>query len=106
MVGLPDLVLMHPGLKRAGFFEVKRYEAKGYRPLDRSTWKPKQLRPEQELFRQDALACGLIYGFGGIREAEQLLVELGLAEDVGNGGIILKARCFQPHVEQRLKASL
>src|SRR5262245_22929746 len=90
LVGLPDLVLLHRGLKRGGFFEVKGYMRAGYDPSRWQTWRPKELKPAQQEFRAWALDCGLLYGWGGLREAEQFLVDLGLAES-GDGGFRLKA---------------
>lgn len=77
--GIPDLIIHHVGIGRGGWFEVKRPRVKGYDPRDRATWIPEPLRPEQRTFGEQAYACGQIFGWGGVREAEQLLLDLGLA---------------------------
>lgn len=78
MIGLPDLVLWHERLGRAGWFEVKRYKLAGYLPTDRATWRPEPLSPAQAEVRRLARACNQIHGWGGLAEAEALLVDLGL----------------------------
>lgn len=77
--GIPDLIIHHVGIGRGGWFEVKRPRVKGYDPRERATWIPEPLRPEQRTFGVQAAACGQIFAWGGVREAEQLLLDLGLA---------------------------
>lgn len=50
-IGLPDLVLLHPGIGKGGWWEVKRYKDRGYSVTDRSTWVPMPLKAEQAEFR-------------------------------------------------------
>ncbi len=87
--GLPDLMAHHHREAVALWFETKAPQRKGYDPLRRETWIPKPLSPEQVVFRADALRCRQRHYWGGLREAEAALVELGLAAPTGNGGIML-----------------
>ena len=87
-VGIPDLILHHPGIGQGGWWEVKRYRQKGWHPIKRDGWVPEPLRPEQEQFMQDALRSGQLFGWGGRLEAEIFVLGLNLARRAGNGGII------------------
>lgn len=78
-VGIPDLILHHPRIRKAGWFEVKKYRVRGYDPRDESTWRLESMSLEQEMFRTEALACGQIHAWGGVRDAQKLLLDLGLA---------------------------
>lgn len=90
MVGLADLVLFHPGIGRAGWWETKPYKPTvGYNPADRSTWEVKDRTEDQIRFGDRALQCGQLYGWGGLLEAEKFLIELGLMYRAGNGSLQL-----------------
>lgn len=89
VVGLPDLILLHEGIGVGGWWETKKYQARGWHPFRRETWIPEPLRPEQAAFRDRALRCGDLFGWGGRKEAEAFLVALGLAKRTGNGSILL-----------------
>ena len=96
-IGLPDLYVMHAPRGLAWWFECKRYEgmwrrdgeAVAYNPFDRSTWQAKPLAPPQAVFADHCCAVGIRHFWGGLREAEEALVELGLAVRAGNLGILL-----------------
>lgn len=81
-LGLPDLVILHPGIGKGGWWEVKRYKDRGYLDHDQSTWVPMPLRAEQAEFRTLALASGQLHGWGGRKEVLAFLMGLGLAIDV------------------------
>ena len=85
MIGLPDLVLWHEGLKLAGWWECKRYQVRGYDPARPATWRPEPLTEAQAEVRRMALACGQLHGWGGHREAWMALVQLGLASGGADG---------------------
>jgi len=89
MVGLPDLVVLHCGLGRGGWWETKKYQARGFHPFDRSTWRPEPLSAKQLDFRVLAVESGQLHGWGGRREAEDWLITIGLAVRAGNGSILL-----------------
>jgi hypothetical protein len=91
-VGLPDLIVFHEGARAQWWFEVKRYEAKGFNPWFRKTWHPFPLRADQAEFRRVALACGQRHYFGGIVEAEAVLVEIGLGQHINGAFTLTKAR--------------
>lgn len=101
-VGLPDLVCQHEGAGVGWWWETKapfrRWRDHDtdpwteYSPLDRRTWRSKPLEPEQEKFRRRALACGQLHGWGGLVEAEDFLVEQGLAQRLASGLIQLRSR--------------
>ena len=90
--GVPDLMLHHRGLRAAGWFEVKKYKARGYHPLARDNWRHEPLSEKQVIFREDALACGQLYGCGGRAECEEFVIGLWLASRAGNGGITIDLR--------------
>lgn len=81
--GLPDLLVFGPGV--FFFFEVKSYRPAGYRLMDRTTWRPLPLRPDQEAFRDKCLKAGVRHFWGGYVEAEDALVALGLGQRTASG---------------------
>lgn len=86
--GLPDLICFHRDHRLAWWFETKKYRrvtAAGvpYKPFQPATWEPEPLRPEQQTFADLCLVCGQRHFWGGITEARQALVELGLAKWYG-----------------------
>ena len=82
-VGFPDLYVRHPATRQCWWFETKTYEAAGWQPYRRDTWRPKPLSPAQVTFREEAVACGEHHYWGGEPEAEACLIELGLASRNG-----------------------
>ena len=100
--GLPDLVGWHLGIKRFLWWESKAPVARWrdrdadpwiyYSPYHRATWRSKPLSVKQQEFREAAVACGELHGWGGIVEAETFLIELGLANRLASGVIQLGAR--------------
>lgn len=73
-IGIPDLILLGDGW--GGWYEVKTYQ-RGYQPFDRSTWVPKPLAPAQAAFLADAARAGQVAAWGGLLEAEALLIQQG-----------------------------
>jgi hypothetical protein len=112
MQGLPDLVGHHLGIRRFMWWETKaplaRWPRMGmgagavqwinYNPHDRSTWRSKPLRPDQEVFRNAALQCNELHGWGGSVEAEEFMITLGLGERLPSG-------VFQPRFGARDRVS-
>lgn len=90
-VGIPDLMIHFPGSGFV-FFECKTYR-RPWRPMDPpATWRPNPLSPDQVAFRDDCLAAGVRHAWGGLPQAEDLLVELGLAERRKDGHLIVRKR--------------
>ncbi|NOT09102.1 MAG: hypothetical protein HOP28_12960 [Gemmatimonadales bacterium] len=101
VVGLPDLLLRpSEALRARRFLRFAWWETKAplarwrdrddqpwtyYNPLDRRTWRSKPLQPAQMTFREDALACDELHGWGGLAEAEVWLVNLALGVRLPNG---------------------
>jgi len=95
LVGLPDLVMRHRGLRRFAWWETKAPLARWrffptdpwiyYTPGLARTWCSKPLQPKQAEFRDDSLACGELYGWGGLPEAEQFLIELCQGRRLSSG---------------------
>lgn len=94
LVGLPDLVMRHTVIRRFAWWETKapmaRWRGAGnlwvhYSPLDRKTWRSKERTPAQVEFGDDAILCGQLYGWGGIVEAEQFSIDLGMGDRLASG---------------------
>lgn len=95
VVGLPDLLLRHVGLRRFAWWETKAPRGRWrdrpddpwtyFTPYDRQTWRSKALRPKQEEFMTDALLCGELYGWGGLVEAEEFLIGRDQGVRLANG---------------------
>lgn len=95
MLGLPDLLLIHRGLGRFAWWETKAPLERWrdhptdlwtyYTPGLLRTWRSKPLSKVQQQFRDDALACGQLHGWGGLPEAEAFLLELGLGVRLASG---------------------
>lgn len=86
--GFPDLVVFALPVAKMFFFEVKSYlrewtNAAGqlvkFNLYDESTWRPKPLEPDQQIFREHCRACHQLHFWGGLPEARATLVELGVA---------------------------
>ena len=92
-VGISDLYVMHERRRVAWWFECKRYhaiwtngdETVCFDPFKRETWMPLTMSKAQQDFRASCLACGVPHFWGGRREAEDALVEVGLAQRGANG---------------------
>ena len=91
--GIPDLICHAIPVNTFFWFEVKSYELTWQRDgkpvrfslFDRSTWTPKPLSPKQEDFRVRALGCGVRHFYGGMPQAEDALIALGLGIRHENG---------------------
>ena len=84
-IGLPDLICF---TTRAMFwFECKRPQRQGYHPFQRDTWKSEPLRPDQQAFRDRCVAAGVRHYWGGVIEAEDALIDLGLATRLSSGAL-------------------
>jgi len=81
--GIPDLFCFRGGL--FAWIECKARNASGTL---------KGLRPAQVEFMRLAQAAGQEFRVGGLAEAQDWLVELGLGQWTGNGGFSLRSR---PH---------
>jgi len=85
VIGLPDLIGF---TTRAMFwFEIKRPMRQGYHPFQRATWKSEPLRPDQQAFRDRCVAAGVRHYWGGVVEAEDALIDLGLATRLSSGAL-------------------
>jgi len=100
-VGIPDLLCHHRQAGLAWYFETKppleRWrDAAGnwvrYHPLHSETWRPRELDPDQVIFRDDALACGERHFWGDLRSAEEALIALGRAWRTPGGILQLGVR--------------
>jgi len=90
-LGFPDLHVSFPRIGKWTWFEVKRPKLAGFDFGKPQTWQPEGLRPDQEKFRDDCLATGQPHSWGGLREAEAVLVAFGLAAML-NGVFTLTVR--------------
>lgn len=90
-VGVPDLLVHFPGVAFV-FFECKTYR-RPWRPMDAPTaWRVNPLSPDQETFRADCEAAGVRHAWGGLPQAEALVIELGLAERRKDGFLVVRRR--------------
>ncbi|MDI3341995.1 MAG: hypothetical protein QJR03_15840 [Sphaerobacter sp.] len=71
--GFPDLWIVHTRIGQAWWHETKR-----------QGWTDADVRPDQRVFREDCLACGIDYVLGDRFAAAEQLVRLGLAVRVGD----------------------
>ncbi len=102
--GIPDLMCHALAIGVFYWFEVKSYVPsfpgpvpgpKGhirFNPFDRATWVPRELSEKQLEFRRRALACGVKHFFGGMPQAENALIELGLGRRAESGVFLLLPR--------------
>lgn len=92
--GFPDLVVFARVVGLMFFFEVKSYLAEWTSPtglrirfdlFDERTWRPKLLEPDQVKFREKALACNQLHFWGGLPQARDALVQIGLGYRLPSG---------------------
>jgi len=97
--GLPDLICHALAINTFFWFESKSYlpswsdgdQVRRFNPYERSTWRPHPLSEKQQEFRDRALACGVRHYWGGFPQAEDALIDLGLAYRAASGVLILKS---------------
>jgi hypothetical protein len=87
--GIPDLLVHFPGV--FVWFECKTYR-RPWKPMARETWRPNPLAPEQDLFRRDCITSNVAHWWGGLPEAEALVIELGLATRRPDGQIVVSRK--------------
>jgi hypothetical protein len=71
--GFPDLWVVHLRARRAWWHETKR-----------QGWTDADVRPDQRVFREDCLACGVGHVIGDRFAAAEQLVRIGIAVRVGD----------------------
>lgn len=97
--GIPDLMVHLPRV--FVWFEVKTY-ARPWRPAEHpSTWRVNPLSTEQEAFRTDCGQSNVRHAWGGLWQAEELLISLDLASRRADGQLMIQRNTLTTPLARR-----